>query len=141
MKIKTRDFGEAEVGSESVFHFAQPIYGFEDYRDYAVLHDPDFGEGIVWLQSIDEPGLCFILVNPDGLGMGYSPALPEEIQVLLGDGKMFCWVIAVIGGNVRESTVNLKSPVIMNPNSRLAAQVILESEYPVKYPLMKGGRG
>lgn len=139
MRIKTRDFGEVEVGSEGIFHFVQPIYGFEDYIDFALLHDPDFGKGIVWLQSIDDSGLCFVLVDPDGLCPDYSPELNEETQALLGGNSLYCWTIAIISENVKDSTVNLKSPVFLNPENHLAAQIILEQNYNVRYPLMKGG--
>ena len=52
-----------------------------------------------------------------------------------------CWVIAVIGDTFRESTVNLKSPIIINHKTNLGMQVILDQDYPIRQPIFdsKGG--
>jgi flagellar assembly factor FliW len=34
------------------------------------------------------------------------------------------------------STINLKSPVLIDSETRYAAQVILEEDYPIRAPLM-----
>lgn len=44
-------------------------------------------------------------------------AVPED--------DLDCWVLMVIGETFRDSTVNLKSPVIINHKTNLAVQVIL----------------
>ena len=46
-------------------------------------------------------------------------------------------MITVVGDSVKDSTVNLKSPVFLNPVTHQAAQIMLESDYPVRYPIMK----
>ncbi|MBR2876580.1 MAG: flagellar assembly protein FliW, partial [Clostridia bacterium] len=35
-------------------------------------------------------------------------------------------------------TVNLKSPVIINSTTGVAAQIILEQDYPVRQPILEG---
>lgn len=140
MKIKTRDFGEVELSEDDVYHFTQPLFGFEDYTDFAVLHDREIGDDIVWLQSVQNPGLCFIMMDPSKLLPDYRPVLPVCSYELLGEGDCFYWAVAVIPQNIKESTVNLKSPVFLNPNGHRAAQIMLEGDYPVRYPLSKGGR-
>ena len=139
MIISTRDFGEVEIPKESIYRFSQPIFGFEEYTDYVVLHDEEIGNDIVWLQSVQNASLCFIMMDPSGLNTEFSPELPSGSEELLGEGVYLCWAIAVIPQNTKDSTVNLKSPVFLNPSSRLAAQIILEGDYPVRFPLMDGG--
>lgn len=139
MTIETRDFGTIELSEDKIYHFTQPLFGFEQYTDYAVLHDEEIGENIVWLQSTQEAQLCFIMMDPNAVAEGYSPALPPEFDELLGGGDCFCWVIAVVPEDFRESTVNLKSPVFLNPENRRGAQIILEGDYPVRSPITKGG--
>ncbi|MEG0778913.1 MAG: flagellar assembly protein FliW [Oscillospiraceae bacterium] len=138
MIYSTRDFGEVEIAVEDVYHFSQPIFGFEEYTDYIVLRDEEIGDSIVWLQATKNPGLCFILMDPSGFSSFFNPELPEGSDKLLGDGDCFCWVIAVIPQNVKDATVNLKSPVFLNPETHKAAQIILESDYPVRFPLNGG---
>ncbi len=140
MKISTRDFGEVEIQEENIYHFSQPIYGFEEITDYIILYDKEFGDGIAWLQSVKNPDLCFIMVDPGGLSANYLPVLPKGSEKLLGEGECNCWVIAVIPQSVKDATVNLKSPVFMNSQNHQAAQIILDCDYPVRFPLMKGGQ-
>ena len=141
MTIKTRDFGTIEISENMIYHFTQPLFGFEQYTDYVILHDEEIGENIVWLQSVQEPQLCFIMMDPNAVTENYTPSLPAEFDNLLGEGDCFCWVVAVVPEDFRESTVNLRSPVFLNANNNLGAQVILEGDYPVRYPIAKGGEG
>jgi flagellar assembly factor FliW len=141
MKISTRDFGEVEIQEENIYHFSQPIFGFEEVKDYIILNDKEFGDGIAWLQALDNPKLCFIMFDPGTLTADYFPLLPKGSEKLLGEGDCYCWVIAVVPESVKDATVNLKSPVFMNPQNHLAAQIILDGDYPVRFPLTKGGQG
>ena len=137
MKFRTRDFGEIDIDPGQTLYFRQPVFGFDEYRNYAVLHDPDAGGDIAWLQSLDEPDLCFVLVSPQAVRGGYHPWLPSGLGNLVGDGAYDTWLIAVIHEQLERSTVNLKSPVIIDRNTGLGAQVVLESNYPIRYPLME----
>jgi flagellar assembly factor FliW len=47
----------------------------------------------------------------------------------------------VIQEDIMKSTVNLKSPVAVNWGTGFGAQVILEGDYPVRYPLMEEAQG
>ena len=85
MQIKTRDFGTIEVTEDRVYHFTQPLFGFEQYSDFIILHDEEIGGSIVWLQSTQEPQLCFIMMDPGTVAKGYAPPLPPEFDLLLGD--------------------------------------------------------
>ena len=40
-----------------------------------------------------------------------------------------------IGETFRQSTVNMKSPVIINHKTNLAMQVILDQDYPIRMPV------
>ena len=48
-----------------------------------------------------------------------------------------CWLMASIREPFSESTVNLKSPIVVNPQRHLAAQFILEEDFPIRYPLFR----
>ena len=51
-----------------------------------------------------------------------------------------CWLLVVLKDTLENSTVNLKSPIVVNPSRRIAGQVVLEGDCPVSYPLV-GGKG
>ena len=138
MKIETRDFGEMEIDPEEVVEFISPIYGFESLRRFVLLYDDNIPP-FTWLQSIEEPRVCFIMVDPAIAAKDYAPQLPEDTKKLLQIEKTedTVWrALTVIPHNFADSTMNLKSPVVINPANKCAAQIILEADYPFKAPLM-----
>ncbi|PKM74473.1 MAG: flagellar assembly protein FliW [Firmicutes bacterium HGW-Firmicutes-16] len=139
MIIKTRDFGEVDISEKDVYHFTQPLFGFEPYTDFVILNDKDIGENIIWLQSVQEQSLCFILVDPSGMSATFLPELPTDSEKLLGKGDCLCWAVAVVPQDFKDSSVNLKSPVFINPETHLAAQIMLENDYPVRFFFLKEG--
>ncbi len=139
MKVKTRDFGEVEISESEVYRFTQPLFGFEEYTEFVIIHDEEIGEHIIWLQSLQEPGICFILMDPSGMSEAFTPELPLEAEELLGQGSLLCWVVAVVPQNFNDSSVNLKCPVFINTDSHLGAQIMLERDYPVRFYFLKGG--
>lgn len=140
MIYKTRDFGEREIPDSKVIIFKQPIFGFDDYKRYTLIFDEEIGDQIVWLQSLEEPGLCFLLFNPSQFEDFYKPEITEENEKLLGTGEYACWSVLSLKEDFETSTVNLKSPVIINSTTGVAAQVILEQDYPVRHPIMEGAK-
>jgi len=139
MIYKTRDFGEREIPDSKVVIFKQPIFGFDDYTRFTMIFDEEIGEQIVWLQSLEEPSLCFLLFDPSSFNDFYKPEITEETEKLLGSGDYACWTVLSLKEDFDESTVNLKSPVLLNTATGVAAQVILEQDYPVRHPILEGG--
>lgn len=140
MKVKTRDFGEVEVDTEDIISFEQKIFGFDRYTDFIMLYDDEFNGEYAWLQSVEEPELCFIIANPELLIKDYDPCYPPEVKSVLGSGTYEKWLIMVVKESIEDSTVNLKSPIIINFEKHRAMQVILEDEYPVRYRLFDNGQ-
>jgi flagellar assembly factor FliW len=140
MIYKTRDFGEREIPDSKVIIFKQPVFGFDDYKRYTLIFDEEIGEQIVWLQSLEEPGLCFLLFNPSQFEDFYKPEITEENEKLLGTGDYVCWTVLSLKEDFEASTVNLKSPVIINSTTGVAAQILLEQDYPVRHPIMEGAK-
>lgn len=136
MNIQTRDFGEVEITENDIITFDEKIFGFEDYSDFIMLYDDEFNCEYVWLQSVEEPELCFIMANP-ALVADYKPDFRSYAEKTLGKGNFEYWVMMVVNEDIKNSTVNLKSPVIINLDNHNAMQLILEEDYPVKYYLFQ----
>ena len=136
MRIKTKFFGEIEIGDEQIIIFPFGIYGFEDYHRFVLLHDEQDENGIFrWLQCADEEGLCFTLMEPGMICGDYLPKLPENSLNKLGARDCDCFdmvylVITVLYEEIEKSTVNLLSPIVINPSKKIAAQIILEPGEP-----------
>jgi len=139
MKLLTRDLGELEIDEKDIVTFTGPIFGFEKYRRFVFLYQEDLSEHFIWLQSVEEPELCFILVQPDLITDQYDPELPPEAKDLLGDGDYMCWLIVSLRDPMADSTVNLKSPIVVNPELHQAAQFVLEGNLPIRHPLIREG--
>ncbi len=139
--VNTRDFGEVLINDDDIVSFEGAIFGFEEYSKYVFLFDKEVSEHFVWLQSVEDESLCFILVDPCLVAQEYNPIIPHDIETSLGDGDLMCWAIAVIKDNFEDSTVNLKSPVVVNVGTKKACQIILENNYPMNHPLINKDGG
>jgi len=138
MIVNTRDFGELDVAEKDIVKFNSPILGFEDYTDFVVLIDETIGNKFAWLQSLDEKDVCFVLANPELLGDSYAPEFSADAFRDI-DGKYDeMWLVAVIMEDMKKSKVNLKSPVLINTEKGLGAQIISESNLPVRFELFAG---
>ena len=137
MKIQTRDFGEIEVQEKDLYTFVSPIYGFENYKKFMFIKEAEISDKFVWLQSVEEQDLCFILTEQGEFATDYSPKISQDIVKLLGEGEYMCLVMVSLRNPLDKSTANLKSPIIINTKNNSAAQVVLEQDYPIRYPLFR----
>ena len=138
MNIKTRDFGDITVNKEDAINFTCGMYGFDEYVKYVILKDsPE--DDIMYLQSIENTDLSFVLIDPYSIINSYDPNLNEEdlneLKVKTETELKFL-VIAIIKENIKDSVVNLKSPIAINPNTKIAKQVILQNSYPLRYNIL-----
>lgn len=138
MNIITRDFGELEVSEDDSISFTSGMYGFENFKSFIILKEnPD--DDIMFLQSLENSDLSFVLVDPYSIFLSYDPNLYEEdlAELMVKSEKDLKFlVIAIIKENVKDSIVNLKSPIAINPKTRSAKQVILQNSYPLRYNLI-----
>ncbi len=140
MIIKTRDFGEQDITEDKIITFPNGIYAFEDERRFIMLSP--LGEDVypAWLQSVDTESLCFIVFDPKKIVSDYSvTADPQSLSVLGTEQGLQYLVLAVVPGEYRDTTVNLKSPILIDPEKMLAVQTIAAENYPIKFPIFKKG--
>lgn len=137
MKLNTKNFGEIEVYEKDIITFDQPILGFEDKKKYVFMIDDSLNGEFIWLQCLDDSSLCFVLANPNALDESYTPSFAEDIASVIGKGTYEMWLVMVVADNFSESTVNLKSPIIVNLDERRAAQFIAEEDYTIRYKLFE----
>ncbi|QOX63967.1 hypothetical protein FRZ06_11795 [Anoxybacterium hadale] len=145
MNIHTRDFGIIPVEDDAVFDFQDGLYGFEDSKRFAVFEKSIDDISFLYLQSLDHEIPCFLVFEPWDLHPDYRPVLsPEDLsrcQVSSIDELIFL-AIANVPSTIENLSINIKSPVVLNPKTRKARQVILQNpEYTVKYlPFQKDGK-
>lgn len=139
MKIFSARLGELEIDAANIVTFADGIIGFPDYKRYTEL---DFLEGspIKLFQAVDKPELAFFIIDPDLFVKNYlvdiSAADTESINAK-GLEEIAIRAIVSIPENPYEMTANLKGPLIININTRLAKQVVNNSQsYSTKHKIL-----
>lgn len=143
MKVETTQFGTVDVPEEKVITMPQGLLGFPDKRRFFIIQEKKTMP-FVWYQSLDNPALAVVMVDPWLFKPDYQLDLELAIQAMgwNGDGDQVpleCYVIITIPrGAPEKMTANLMGPVVLNPNTREAVQVVLSDEsYSFKYPLLK----
>ena len=139
MTVQTDYYGLAEYEEESLIIFPEGLFGFPELKKYLPLLINEEDDSMILLQSVEQPAVAFALINPAFLLSDYFPILtPEELSFLgVEDSEELSFLaICVMHDDYLENTVNLKSPLAINPETRIGMQVILEhSPYSFRHKL------
>ena len=124
----------------AVLALTEPLPGFPGYRDYALV---PAGEGglVFWLQAVAAVGPRFLVVPSAPYFPDYAPSLPPAVAAELGldgaDAELYC-LVSVPDGDVGPATANLRAPLVVNPATSAARQVVLaDGRYPIRRPLRR----
>ncbi|MCF7802878.1 MAG: flagellar assembly protein FliW [Candidatus Marinimicrobia bacterium] len=133
--------GEIEYETENRITLPRGIPGFEDVRHAVWVSDPEF-DPIKWFILEENVGEALPLLDPFLVVDRYEMSIPDDaFETLESDTSEDLALMCV--AHPRENaapTINLRSPIIINPNKRLALQVILPDEsLPIRYDWSKNG--
>jgi flagellar assembly factor FliW len=141
VKLMTTRFGAVEMADQEVVFFPIGIPGFPDIRRYVVL-DHDRESPLKWLQAVDTPEVAFPIVSPTELLQDYHITVSsDDLAALALDNSMdiTVYVILTIPQEApSRTTANLKAPIVLNPETKLARQVLIAEELPIRFPLCTG---
>lgn len=141
MRILTKLFGEVELDENKLIHFENGIIGFPYLTDFALVHDEQKGDaaGIKWLQSVQEPGFAMPVTDPLAIVPDYNPVVEDEHLKAAGNlnsEDMLVLVTITVPRDIKQMSINLKAPIVINAAERRACQVIVEEDaYKVKFPV------
>ncbi len=135
--IETRDFGVLELHPEAIYQFPQGLYGFDSSTEFALFVKTVDEIDLLYLQSTQDPNLCFFVFEPHDFFPDFEPALSKEdlsdMAVSTPEDLIFLSV-ATIPASVREMSLNIKSPIVLNPRAQRGMQIILQNtDYQVRY--------
>lgn len=138
VKINTRDFGEIEINEDKIIHFPNGVFAFEDSKNFALISP--LGENVypMWLQSTENTAPCFIVFDPSLIDAAYRVTLSkcEKTLLRLEENSPARYLsIAKVPADYRDTTVNMKSPIVINTELRIATQVILPADYEFRLPI------
>jgi flagellar assembly factor FliW len=118
--------------------FVSPFPGFPGKTRFALVSLDE--EGVLYaLRSLDDPSLRFLVVPPAPFFPAYAPEIDDVTAAMLGLSEAAQALVLLVlnpGDAPGEATANLLAPIVVNIESRQAAQVVLAGkEYAVRAPL------
>ncbi len=140
MQIETKCSGVVEVPEDHIIKIPAGLLGFEEYTDFA-LHDSAYAP-FVWLQSLQEKGLAFLMVDPFLVCDGYETDIDDkELQKIevTDPSEVLVMTLVTVPGNGEPVTANLLGPLVINKNTKTGMQVILNGDkWPTKFDIVQG---
>ncbi|MFW5742158.1 MAG: flagellar assembly protein FliW [Spirochaetota bacterium] len=139
MRIESKAYGPIEISERQVITFPVGILGFEQLREYALLDAVQ--QGFYWLQSLEDPEIAFILLNPYDLRPDYVLDVPDEDLESIryqSDEDLLVFAIVTIPDDESKVSANLQGPVIINRVEQLGRQAIsLDSRWHTKHLILE----
>ncbi len=130
--LETRSLGRITWEPESEIEFPQGLPGFEERRRFVAVH-LDHTDPLLFLQSLEDPGLNFVALPVRSVDPEYRIAVSREDLELIGlpagrqpriGSDIHC--LAVL--SIRETgvTANLLAPVLINLRNLKAVQAVMQ---------------
>lgn len=141
MRAETRLFGEIDIDEEKIITLENGMIGLPEFQKFALIFDEEKGikaSSVMWLQSMDDPQTAFPVMQPNTVKADYNPTVNDEVLSPLGELKeenTYVLVTLTAASDVKETSVNLKAPIVINTDTRKGCQIIVEDDYPVKYKI------
>lgn len=128
MIINTSRFGKVELQEDEILSFQEGLLGFADLRKFALLDDPN-DDIFVWLQSCESPSVAFPVLEPQLFSDTFKVTLTKsdlEALKITSQDKIKYFSIVTIPDDPTQMTANLKAPIVINGQERIARQCVLQ---------------
>jgi flagellar assembly factor FliW len=140
MRVKTTLLGieeTIEVSEEQIYAFEPGLGGFESLRRYALI--PEVDSPVDWLVSLEDPDVCFALIEPFSFEPAYAFELTDSDAEALGmreAGDALVRCILTLNEDPQKITANLLAPLVLCRRTHMARQVIVQDErYGLRAPV------
>ena len=131
MEIAGTRFGTIEFDEQGAIWMPDGLHGFASERRFIFLEPPSGGQ-VAWLQSITTPELAFPVLAADAFGAGYpdpSPrVLANEARILRTPSDEVAVLVVLAARRGAPRIANLLAPIVVNVDTRTAAQVLLDRD-------------
>ena len=135
MMIQTSRFGAVTLQGEDIIDFPEGILGFNDLRKFVLLDDPN-DEIFAWLQSCEVSQIAFPVLEPELFSQAYQISLTKHdleslgLPVIPGEKpRVRSFSIITIPEDPTQMTANLKAPIVINIEKRMARQIVLQDNH------------
>jgi flagellar assembly factor FliW len=139
----TRDFGERQFEEQEILTFPNGLPGFEKHNRFVLIH-PEESAPFSFMQSVEERDLVLIVTDPFVFYEQYEFALTDKNKQELdisSEQDVAVWAVVSLAEAMKDSTINLLAPIVLNMRNRVGKQAILHnSEYKTKHKLLSAGQ-
>jgi flagellar assembly factor FliW len=141
MFIETSRFGRVAYKKSEVIWMVRSLLGFEDHKRFIIISLKG-QEPFKWLQSLDDPNLAFLAIDPLFFMEDYVVEVNPKDIILLGarDVKDVNTLVLVTipNGQPDKMSANLQGPIIINSQNMQAAQLVLgDSSYDTRHSIFR----
>jgi len=137
LKFTSSRFGDLEIPEERVITSQEGIIGFPEQKRYVLL-DPSGGQSVfLWLQSVENPELAFVVTDPKAFKPEYEiggdePDL-ERLGLLEKSSPALFVIVTVPTNDPDRINANLLAPLLYFDKEKELYQVVLErSDWPLR---------
>lgn len=130
IKVPSLTFGEVEIDETTIFEFERGLPGLAGLKRFAVLESEET-EPFRWLQSIDPPHLCLMMIEPSHIKPDYHVKLNKHSNPELGPinpEQVLIMVLVVVPEDPTQMTANLLAPIIFNLETRKGTQAVIDGK-------------
>lgn len=140
MQVRTTRFGDVEIAEDRVMSFPKGLLGFGDRTRYCLLQ-PNEDACFLWLQSVEDPTLAFVVTDPALFVPDYSVPIRADQMEALGMSSLDDAQVFVIVNKVGDTlTGNLQGPLVVSAASRQGEQFVLsEKRWTTRHSLVQVG--
>lgn len=144
MLLNSTRFGQLDIPDDVVLQFPDGLPGFPDETKFAMIPYDKNVDTFAYLQSVTDPDLTLLLVNPFTFFRHYSFEIDDAWAKQFGftgdPEQLSVYTIVTVPDKMAEMTTNLMSPIMINWQTRKAEQIILlQSPYGAKTKLFPHG--
>jgi len=140
MIINSVRFGPLEVPEDKIISMERPILGFEALQRFCLVEMDDLAP-FHWLQSTEDPGIAFLVLNPIVFFPDYRIEInsKEIAELEVADvNAVETYVVVTIPEDPRGISANLQGPILINTENNRAKQLVLvNSTYAVRHSILE----
>jgi flagellar assembly factor FliW len=138
VKCTSTRFGSFDVRDESILTFPSGLFGFPEQQRYVIL-DHDSEAPFKWLQSVEEPTLAFVIMDPTLFHPGFHIDVPTdalgEIRAREREDLALVVILTIPSDDPGRITANLRGPLVISHTTKLGKQLVLSEDFPTRHPL------
>ena len=139
-RLESANFGVIDFEDHDVIEIPEGMLGFNHLHRFLLIEGEEL-EPFKFLQSIEEPLICFPIIEPRLVNSDFRFELNSEDRNRLGLEKPeqgLVYSVVTFSDKPEASTANLLAPLVINTSNMRGSQIVLlESSYSVKEPLVK----